>query len=91
MAEDTLDQVRARIGPDDTVMVLLDSDHSADHVLAELEAYDFVTPGSYLIVEDSNINGHPVLSKLRARPHGGPRGVLPRRDDFEHDRGASAT
>lgn len=36
-----------------TILVNLDSNHSRDHVLAELDAYHrFVTVGSYLIVED---------------------------------------
>ena len=36
------------------VLVLLDSDHSLGTVKAELEAlHRFVTPGSYIIVEDT--------------------------------------
>lgn len=44
-----------------TVMVILDSDHAASHVAAELEVYaPLVTPGFHLIVEDTNVFGHPV-------------------------------
>lgn len=57
----TLDHVRARISPGERTMVILDSLHTRDHVLAELELFwPLVTPGCYLIVEDTNINGHPV-------------------------------
>lgn len=35
------------------VLVILDSCHTKDHVLAELEAYhEFVTPGSYIVATD---------------------------------------
>ena len=46
-----------------SVMVVLDSDHSAAHVAAELELYaPLVTRGSYLVVEDTILHymqGHP--------------------------------
>lgn len=43
-----------------TVMVILDSNHTHEHVLAELNFYSqFVTPGSYLVVMDTVIEDMP--------------------------------
>jgi cephalosporin hydroxylase len=48
-----VDQVKRQIEPGETVLVLLDSNHSKAHVLAELEAYGpLVTPGSYIVATD---------------------------------------
>lgn len=44
-----------------SAMVILDSDHHRDHVLSELQLYGpLISLKSYMIVEDTNINGHPV-------------------------------
>ena len=51
-----ISQVTAQISPGDTVAVILDSNHTHDHVLAELEAYaPLVSPGSYCVVFDTLI------------------------------------
>jgi cephalosporin hydroxylase len=59
---EVLARVRDQVPDTASVMAILDADHSRAHVLAELEVYsDLVTRGCYLIVEDTNVNGHPVL------------------------------
>lgn len=56
----TVDQIRARIGVNDRVMVVLDSHHTHDHVLAELDLYaPLVSPGSYLVVFDTIVDELP--------------------------------
>jgi cephalosporin hydroxylase len=66
---DVVAQVRAMVPADGHVLVILDSDHSATHVARELSTYcDMVTVGSFLVVEDSDINGHPVLPDFGPGP-----------------------
>jgi len=43
------------------VIVVLDSLHTKEHVLQELEMYSpMIKPGGYIIVQDTVVNGHPV-------------------------------
>lgn len=59
--------VKASIHPGETVLVLLDSNHLKDHVLAELEAYhDCVSPGSYIVATDG------IMGDLHDVPGGTP-------------------
>ena len=49
---------------------ILDSDHRKDYVLAELTVLRPLTAsGDYVVVEDGNINGHPVLPDWGAGPY----------------------
>lgn len=56
----TLEKVKALL-PSPRGFVSLDSSHDSDHVYGELIAYrEFVSTGSYLVAEDTNLSGHPV-------------------------------
>jgi cephalosporin hydroxylase len=82
-----VDAVKAQIGDAKTVMVILDSDHGREHVFNELKVWaDVVTMGSYLIVEDTNVNGHPVEPGFGPGPMEALDLFLSRRDDFLPDR-----
>lgn len=49
-------RVKSMIKPGESVMVVLDSNHTRQHVLDELNAYhDLVTPGSYIVATDGSM------------------------------------
>jgi cephalosporin hydroxylase len=52
--QEVIAEIRAQIPDSASVMVVLDSDHSRDHVLAELRSYGpMVTEGCYIVVADT--------------------------------------
>jgi cephalosporin hydroxylase len=86
VSEAVLGRIRAYAAQASTVMVILDSDHARDHVVAELRAYaPLVTPGSFLIVEDTNLNGHPIAPDHGPGPMEALEQFLPDHPEFAHD------
>jgi cephalosporin hydroxylase len=54
---------------DKNVLVIIDGDHRCDNVLSELRMYSKLTKvGGLLIVEDTNINGHPTYPDFGPGP-----------------------
>ena len=72
--------------PEERRLVILDSDHSRDHVTHELELFaPWVSVGSYVIVEDTNVNGHPVLLSHGPGPAEAVADFLARHPEFAAD------
>jgi cephalosporin hydroxylase len=70
IAPEIVEQVRERAAGKQRVMVCLDSNHTHDHVLAELEAYAPLTSlGSYCVVFDTAIEEMPA-EDFNDRPWG---------------------
>ncbi len=69
------------------IFAILDSDHSMNHVLAEMKLLrPLLSAGDYLLVEDSNVNGHPVLPGWGPGPYEAVEAYeheFP--NDYEHD------
>lgn len=86
ISPEIIEQVKKIIG-DRTAIVVLDSNHRKNHVLKEMELYSaFVSLNSYMVVEDTNINNHPVLSGWGAGPMEAVKEFLKTRKDFEIDK-----
>lgn len=87
-APEAVSKVKSMIEAGESVMVILDSDHSKKHVLDELRIYaPLVTAGQYLIVEDTNVNGHPALAEFGPGPMEALDAYLKEDGSFDIDSG----
>jgi cephalosporin hydroxylase len=94
-ATETLARVKAEIPAGASVMVVLDSDHSRDHVLDELRAYGpLVTRGQYLVVADTLLGQMDELQTPTKRskvwyagdePYAALRTYMEETEEFESD------
>lgn len=92
IADDVVERVRKAATEFERVMVILDSNHTHDHVLAELNAYaPLVSSGSYCIVFDTVIEDLPAGMypdrpwDVGNNPKTAVREFLSRNHDFEVD------
>jgi len=66
ISPEMVQHVHSLVGPRKTVLVLLDSNHTRQHVLAELEAYhDLVSKDSYIVATDGGMKNFSDLPRGR--------------------------
>jgi cephalosporin hydroxylase len=81
-----IEQITRLLGRQPRVMIVLDSDHEKKNVLEELRLYTpFVTVGDYAVVEDTNVNGHPVFPTHGPGPFEAVEEFLRNSEHFERD------
>ncbi|MEN9843784.1 MAG: hypothetical protein RLZZ612_1613 [Pseudomonadota bacterium] len=69
-APEVVEQVKSLVKKDKTILVILDSNHTYDHVTEELTAYaEIVTSGSYIVATDG------IMSDLADMPRGHPHWI----------------
>ena len=86
-SDEIVGKIKGLIRPGERVMVILDSDHHKAHVLEEMKRYSpLVSPGSYLIVQDTHFNGHPILPKFGPGPMEAIEEFLQTNSEFRPDR-----
>lgn len=86
-SEKILTQIKKEAVNQNCVLVILDDAHDKAHILKELSLYnEFVTTGSYLIVEDTNLNGHPINPGYGEGPWEAVEEFLKTNKNFETDK-----
>jgi cephalosporin hydroxylase len=79
------DRVMGMVG-DGKPLIVLDSAHRRDHVLAELRLWSPRVPlGSYIVVEDTHADGHPVTTRFGPGPWDAVERFLAENTAFEID------
>jgi cephalosporin hydroxylase len=80
VSDDVLEKIRARVRGL-KVLVTLDSLHTKEHVLKEMQLYSpLVSLNSYLVVQDTQLMGHPI--PLRMYTHEGHEGPFEAVQEF---------
>jgi cephalosporin hydroxylase len=84
-APEIVEEVRRRVAGK-RVLVILDSLHNMHHVLDELRTYAPMVPrGSYIVVQDTAMNGHPTAPDYGPGPYEAVEAFLAETGDFVAD------
>jgi cephalosporin hydroxylase len=90
-APEMIEDIRSRIPTRGEVLVVLDSNHSYEHVISEMELYkEFISPGGYMVVMDGvqeMLSDTPSGNKEweHNNPLAAIREFLSRHPDWEED------
>ena len=82
--DETVAKVRATVGNTATALVILGSAGSSrDDMVRQFDAYhDFVAVGSYVVMENTILNGHPVWPEFGPGPREAARACVRLHDGF---------
>jgi cephalosporin hydroxylase len=86
-SEATAEDVRAIVGEQPHALLILGSRGRSGKTFADFRLYESLVPvGSYVVFEDTVVNGHPVWVDHGPGPFEAVKGVLSTREDFAADR-----
>jgi cephalosporin hydroxylase len=84
--EETIEKVRAQVGEPARALVILGSGTNARRTRAEFDGYSPLVPvGSYVVIENTIVNGHPVWPGYGPGPAEVVKGIVEKRDAFVYD------
>ena len=85
-SENTVTRVSAEVGKETALVILGSQPGSLLRILTEFKAYEhLVSPGSYVIVENTILNGHPVWPGFGPGPSEAVKRILATNSDFAAD------
>ncbi len=81
-----LERIRELTGGTTNALAILGTHSRRLRMMTEFEAFKpFIAIGSYIIVEDTILNGHPVYPTFGPGPHEAAKQLLGRHHDFVAD------
>jgi cephalosporin hydroxylase len=79
-------KIRQQVGADAKGLVILGTRGTAGETITQFRLYEqFVPVGSYVVIEDTVVNGHPVWPDFGPGPAESVKGVVESRGDFVAD------